>query len=81
VIWFALAAAAILPVALDGVFTKADVEAPKVNRVISLAALAGLALGLGWIAAHRRFDAPFGFGPALAFGAILTVLFPGLGLL
>ena len=46
VIWFALAAAAILPVALDGVLTKADVEAPKVNRVISLAALAGLAVAL-----------------------------------
>ncbi len=44
VIWFALAAAAILPVALDGLLTKADVEAPKVNRVISLAALAGLVL-------------------------------------
>jgi hypothetical protein len=46
VIWFALAAAAILPVALDGVLTKRDVDAPKVNRVISLAALAGLALAL-----------------------------------
>jgi len=44
VIWFALAAAAILPLALDGVFTKADVAAPRVNRIISLAALAGLAL-------------------------------------
>jgi hypothetical protein len=44
VIWFALAAAAILPVALDGVLTKADVDAPKVNRVISLAALTGLAI-------------------------------------
>ncbi len=43
VIWFALAAAAILPVALDGVLTKADVDAPRVNRIISLAALAGLA--------------------------------------
>jgi hypothetical protein len=44
VIWFALAAAAILPVALDGLVSRADVDAPKVNRVISLAALAGLAL-------------------------------------
>jgi hypothetical protein len=44
VIWFALAVAAILPVALDGLFTKADVAAPRVNRIISLAALAGLAL-------------------------------------
>jgi hypothetical protein len=46
VIWFALACAAILPVALDGVFTRADVAAPKVNRIISLAALAGLAVAL-----------------------------------
>jgi hypothetical protein len=45
-IWFALAAAAILPVALDGYFARADVDAPKVNRIISLAALAGLALAL-----------------------------------
>ena len=44
VIWFALACAAILPVALDGLLTKEDVAAPKVNRIISLAALAGLAL-------------------------------------
>ena len=44
VIWFALAAAAILPVALDGVLTRADVAAPRVNRIISLAALAGLAV-------------------------------------
>ena len=46
VIWFALAAAAILPVALDGLLTKADVAAPRVNRIISLAALAGLAVAL-----------------------------------
>jgi hypothetical protein len=46
VIWFALACAAILPVALDGALTKADIEAPKVNRIISLAALAGLAVAL-----------------------------------
>jgi len=46
VIWFALAAAAILPVALDGVLTKADVDAPRVNRLISLAALGGLAVAL-----------------------------------
>ena len=44
VIWFALAAAAILPVALDGLLTKQDIAAPKLNRMISLAALAGLAV-------------------------------------
>ena len=43
VIWFALAAAAILPIALDGLFTRADVARAEVNRIISLAALAGLA--------------------------------------
>ena len=46
VIWFALAAAAILPVALDGLLTRGDVEAPRVNRVISLTALASLAVAL-----------------------------------
>jgi hypothetical protein len=46
VIWFALACAAILPVALDGVLTKSDIEAPKVNRTISLAALAALGVAL-----------------------------------
>ena len=46
VIWFALAAAAILPAALDGVLTSKDVDAPRVNRMISLAALGGLALAL-----------------------------------
>ena len=51
-----------------------------VVQTILAAAVSGLALGLGWVAVHRRFDVPFGFGPALAFGALLTALFPGLGL-
>ena len=46
VIWFALAAAAILPVALDGLLTRPDPDAPRVNRVISLVALTGLAVAL-----------------------------------
>jgi hypothetical protein len=46
VIWFALAAAAILPVALDGVLTRADLDARGVNKAISLAALAGVAVAL-----------------------------------
>lgn len=51
VIWFALACAAILPVALDGVLTKSDVDAPRVNRIISLASLAALAVALlGFVA-------------------------------
>src|SRR6185503_18308752 len=44
VIWFALAVAAILPVALDGLLTKKDIAAPRLNRMISIAALAGLAV-------------------------------------
>jgi leader peptidase (prepilin peptidase)/N-methyltransferase len=47
-----------------------------VVQTILAASVAGLALGLGWLAVHRRFDAPFGFGPALALGALLTVLLP-----
>ncbi len=46
VIWFALAAAAILPAALDGVLTSKDVDAPRVNRMISLAAIGGLAIAI-----------------------------------
>jgi hypothetical protein len=46
VIWFALAAAAVLPVALDGLLTRADVAAPRVNRVISLTALAALGVAV-----------------------------------
>jgi leader peptidase (prepilin peptidase)/N-methyltransferase len=48
-----------------------------VVQTILAAALAGLVLGLGWMAARRRFDAPFGFAPAIALGALLVVLFPG----
>ncbi|HEX2484564.1 MAG TPA: prepilin peptidase [Myxococcota bacterium] len=51
-----------------------------VVQTLLCAALGGLVLGLAWIAVQRRFDAPFGFAPALALGALLTVLFPGLGL-
>jgi hypothetical protein len=46
VIWFALAAAAILPVALDGYLTRADLGNRRVNRLISSAALVGLAIAL-----------------------------------
>jgi hypothetical protein len=52
VIWFALACAAILPVALDGILTKADVDAPRVNRAISLASLAGLGIAIVAFVAH-----------------------------
>jgi hypothetical protein len=44
VIWFALACAAILPVALDGIITRPDPSARGLNRAISVASLAALAL-------------------------------------
>jgi hypothetical protein len=43
VIWFALACAAILPVALDGLLTRPDPSARGLNRAISIASLAALA--------------------------------------
>ena len=46
VIWFALAAAAILPLPLDGLLTRGDVRATKVNRTISVVSLACLAVAL-----------------------------------
>jgi leader peptidase (prepilin peptidase)/N-methyltransferase len=49
-----------------------------VLQTILAASLAGLALGLAWAVALRRFGAPFGFGPALAAGALLVVLAPDL---
>ncbi len=53
------------------------VGAVGVVQTILAAAVAGLALGLGVVAVRRRFDAPFGFAPAIAVGALLVVLFPG----
>ncbi|HKX48199.1 MAG TPA: hypothetical protein VJM06_06010, partial [Gaiellaceae bacterium] len=46
VIWFALACAAILPVALDGLLTRPDPSARRVNLAISSVSLAGLAVAL-----------------------------------
>jgi len=48
-----------------------------VVETILVAAVVGLLLGLGWAAVTRRFDAPFGFGPAIAAGALLVMLSPG----
>ena len=48
-----------------------------VLEALIAAAFAGLAVGLGFALATRRFDAPFGFAPALAVGALLVVLAPG----
>ncbi len=49
-----------------------------VLQTILAASLAGLVLGLAWAIALRRLGAPFGFGPALAAGALLVVLAPDL---
>jgi prepilin signal peptidase PulO-like enzyme (type II secretory pathway) len=49
-----------------------------VLQSILFASLAGLALGLAWAVVLRRLGAPFGFGPALAAGALLVVLAPDL---
>jgi len=45
-------------------------------ETILAACCLGLVLGLGWAVAHRRWDAPFGFGPAIAAGALLVALLP-----
>ena len=47
-----------------------------VLEALIAAALGGLVLGLGFAVATRRLDTPFGFGPALALGALLVVLAP-----
>ncbi len=47
-----------------------------VLETILAASVAGLALGLAWALAHRRWSAPFGFGPAIAVGALLVALLP-----
>jgi leader peptidase (prepilin peptidase) / N-methyltransferase len=48
-----------------------------VLETIVAASLAGIVLGVAWALATRRWSAPFGFGPALAAGALLVVLLPG----
>jgi len=45
-------------------------------ETIMAASLMGLVLGLGWALATRKWNAPFGFGPAIAAGALLVVLLP-----
>lgn len=47
-----------------------------VLETILAASVAGLALGLVWALAQRRWSAPFGFGPAIAAGALFVVLVP-----
>jgi leader peptidase (prepilin peptidase)/N-methyltransferase len=48
-----------------------------VLETILVASVAGLLLGLGWAAVTREWNAPFGFGPAIALGALLVLLIPG----
>ena len=47
-----------------------------VLETIVAASLFGLLLGLGWAAVTRNWNAPFGFGPAIAVGALLVLLIP-----
>lgn len=47
-----------------------------VIEVILAASLLGLVFGVGWAAATRSWSAPFGFGPAIAAGALLVLLLP-----
>jgi leader peptidase (prepilin peptidase)/N-methyltransferase len=47
-----------------------------VMTTILAASLFGLAMGLLWAAVHRSWRAPFGFGPAIAAGALLALLIP-----
>ena len=47
-----------------------------VLETILAASVAGLALGLSWALVKRRWNAPFGFGPASAVGALFVVLVP-----
>ena len=52
-----------------------------VLETIVTASLLGLGLGLVYAAVTRKLNAPFGFGPAIAAGALLALLFPPTNLL
>ena len=47
-----------------------------VLSTIVMASVAGLVLGLGWGLATRTYSSPFGFGPAIALGALAALLAP-----
>jgi leader peptidase (prepilin peptidase)/N-methyltransferase len=47
-----------------------------VLETIFAASLAGLVLGIAWAVVTRRWSAPFGFGPAIAAGALLVIIVP-----
>jgi leader peptidase (prepilin peptidase)/N-methyltransferase len=48
-----------------------------VVQTILAASIAGLVLGIAFAVATRSWDAPFGFGPAIAAGALLALFLPG----
>ncbi len=50
-------------------------------ETILASSLAGLAGGLIWAATIRSWSTPFGFGPAIAVGALLVLLIPHQGLI
>jgi leader peptidase (prepilin peptidase)/N-methyltransferase len=52
-----------------------------VLETILASSLAGLAGGLIWAATIRSWSTPFGFGPAIAVGALLVLLIPHQGLI
>jgi len=47
-----------------------------VLETVLAASFAGLVLGVVWAAVTGRWTAPFGFGPAIAAGALLVALVP-----
>jgi len=47
-----------------------------VVETIVVASVAGLLVGLAWALVRRSFAAPFGFGPAIAVGALFVALVP-----
>ena len=47
-----------------------------VLETILVASLSGLVFGVVWALATRRWNAPFGFAPAIAFGALFVLLAP-----
>jgi leader peptidase (prepilin peptidase)/N-methyltransferase len=47
-----------------------------VVETLLAASIAGLALGIASALVTRRWNSPFGFGPALALGALLVILIP-----
>ena len=47
-----------------------------VLQTLICASLAGLALGLVWAVVRGNLNSPFGFGPAIALGALLAMLIP-----